>query len=67
MIYCVIKGKDCAVHHTHPNGRGIITTFMYNGKGCVSPGSFSLDEFDSVEDFLKSRYNAKIIERLGIE
>ena len=58
MIYCLIKGKEARVQHTHPNNRGIITTFMYSGNGCCSPNSFSLEDFESVEEFLKHEYPA---------
>ena len=66
MIYCIIKGKKATVQHTFPNNRGIITTFLYRGVGNVSARSFSIDDFESTEDFLKSEYNAKIIESLCI-
>ena len=62
MIYCIIKGKKTYVQHTHANNQGIISTFLYRGKGNVSAASFSLNDFYSVEDFLKSKYDASIID-----
>ena len=66
MVYCLINGKQCKVQHTHANNKGIITTFLYRGKGNVSPNSFSLEDFNSVESFLKQTYNAKITKDLCI-
>lgn len=56
MIYCQLNGENCRVQHTHPNSRGIITTFFYWGNGCVSPDSFSLEDFKDVKEFIESRY-----------
>lgn len=66
MIQCLIKGKEVRVSHTHANNSGQITTFFYTSKGCgnVSPRSFNLADFNSVEDFLKSEYKAELIESL---
>lgn len=64
MIYCRINGKNMNVQHTHPNNSGQVTTFFYHAKGCVSPRSFNLSEFETVEDFLKTEYKAKILETL---
>lgn len=64
MIYCKIKGKNMNVRHTFPNNSGQITTFFYLAKGCISPRSFNLSDFDTVEDFLKSEYKAEILESL---
>lgn len=62
MIYCIIKGKGkVRIQHTYPNNRGQITTFLYYGKGSVSPRSFNLSEFESVEDFIKHEYGATSI------
>lgn len=62
MIFCIIKGKNATVQHTHANNRGIITTFLYwSGKGNISANSFSLNDFESVEDFLINEYGAKFI------
>ena len=62
MIYCLINGKKAQVQHTHANNRGIITTFMYRGKSNCSARSFSLEDYASVEDFLKKEYpNIKIV------
>ena len=63
MIYCIIKGKEATVQHTHPNNQGIITTFLNRGIGNVSASSFCLSDFKSVEDFLKKEYGAKIINK----
>jgi hypothetical protein len=64
MIYCIIKGKKAFVQSTHANNSGIVTTFLYRGKGNVSADSFSINQFKTVEEFIKSRYSAKIINDL---
>ena len=55
------------VQHTHPNNRGIITTFLYRGNSNVSARSFCLSDFKSVEDFLKKEYGAKFIDKSGLK
>lgn len=64
MIYCIIKGKEAFIQSTHANNKGIITTFLHRGKGNVSADSFSINEFKTVEEFIKNRYSAKIINDL---
>lgn len=63
MIYCIIKGKKASVQHTHPNNQGLVTVFIYRGKGNVSPRSFSLQEYKSVEYFLKKEYSAEFLNK----
>jgi hypothetical protein len=63
MIYCIIKGKQATVQHTHANNRGIITVFLNRGLSNTSARSFSTLEFESVEEFLLHEYGAQIINK----
>lgn len=63
MIYCIIKGKKASVQYTHPNNHGIVTVFVYRGKGNISTSSFSLQEYKDLEDFLKKRYSAEFLNK----
>lgn len=63
MIYCIINGKGATIQHTHPNNQGRITTFLNRGVGNISVNSFSLEDFDSVEDFVKNEYGAKLLDK----
>ena len=64
MIHFTLGNKrrtEATCQHTHANNRGIITTFVNRGRGNVSARSFSLADYNSVEEFLKSEYpNVKI-------
>ena len=68
MIYCLIKGRDCIVQHTFPNNKGIITLFLIRGNSSnVSCGSFSMNEFKNIEEFLIFEYGAKIVNNLSFD
>ena len=63
MIYCIIKGKKASVQYTHANNQGIVTIFIYRGKGNVSPDSFSLQEYKNVNEYLKKKYSANFLNK----
>jgi len=56
-----IKNKEYSIKTTHSNNSGSITVFIQSLRGSIKSTSFNLNEFDSVESFIISKFSAKIL------